>query len=433
MKNIMKDNSQKTTAQVNSKKKPHYQKIVPILVLLAFCAIAYLVTKNPPVAKTVPQSTAPQLMVEVQTLKLENITLALSSYGTVKPRTQSSLLPQVSGQIIEISPKFREGGFFEKGDVLAKIDARDYEVEIKIAQATLFSAKQALSEEQARVEQALQDWQRLGNSETAPDLVLRKPQLLAAQASVLSAQAALSKKELALERTNITAPYSGRILTKFVDIGHVVSTNTQLAEIYATDYVEIRLPVKNNDLPYIDLPESSRFHDKTSDKADNKQPSVVISSDIAVKQHWQGRVVRTEGAFDQSSQQLFVVAHIDDPYGINNTNAIPIKIGQYVSAQIQGKNIKDALVIPNKAIYQGSYVYLVEDRKLIRTTIDIAWQNEKFALIKSGLSPSQLLVLTPLGQVTSGTIVRIAKQDGVAPEKTKNNTTKKQRERGEAR
>ena len=408
--------------------KPITRKLIPLAVLLTFIGIAYVITSNPPESKRSKPSSKPQLVVEAQTIAKRDIALNLSSYGTVKPRTQSMLLPQVAGQINHISANFREGGFFEKGEVLVEIDSRDYQVEIKIAQASLFSAKQALSEEQARVEQALQDWQRLGNSEQAPDLVLRKPQLLAAQANVLSAEASLSKAELALERTKIVAPFSGRILTKFVDVGQVVSSNTQLAEIYAIDYVEVRLPIKNNDLPFINLPENNRYNSELV----SEQPEVIINSDISVKQQWRGKIVRTEGAFDQNSQQLFVVAHIDDPYGINNDSVLPIKIGQYVSAKITGKPLQQVLIIPNKAIYQGSYVYLVKNNTLLRQEITIAWQNDSFALIKSGLNEGEKLVLTPLGQVNSGTIVSISKLDG-EPVKLKENNKKRNEKRAAKR
>ncbi|RHW77242.1 efflux RND transporter periplasmic adaptor subunit [Colwellia sp. RSH04] len=389
------------------------KKILPLVVLGAFIVIAYTVTSFPPSAKKARPSNSPQLMVDVQTLMLKDLTLSLSSYGTVQPRTQSMLLPQVSGQINAISPNFHEGGFFKKGEVLVEIDDRDYQVEIKIAQASLFTAKQALSEEQARVEQALQDWQRLGNEDKAPDLVLRKPQLLAAQATVLSAEAKLSKAKLALERTRIKAPYDGRILNKYVDIGQVVSLSNQLAEIYATDYVEIRLPLKNIDLPYIELPEN----DKNNNFISQSYPKVSIFSEISVKQEWLGHIVRTEGAFDQNAQQLYVVAQVDDPYGITDRNTMPIKIGQYVSASIQGRTLHNVLAIPNSAIYQGSYVYLVENNRLIRKELSIAWQNETFSIITSGLKENQHLVLTPLGQVTSGTLVSISSIDGVVNKK----------------
>ena len=404
------------------------KKLLPIIVLSSLIFVAYIVTSNPPSAKRGGPSTAPQLSVQVQKLTRSDLAVSIDSYGTIKPRTQSVLLPQVSGQIISISPKFRAGGFFEQGDILLQLDQRDLLAEVKIAQASLFTAKQNFSEEQARVEQAKQDWQRLGNSEQAPDLVLRKPQLLAAQASVYSAQAGLTKAELAVERSNIIAPYTGRVLNKSVDVGQVVSVGTELAEIYAIDYVEIRLPLKNKDLPYMVLPENNRFQKATLDQ----QPVLTIYSDLAARQSWKGRVVRTEGAFDEASQQLFVVAQIDDPYGENEGNGLPLKIGQYVSAKIDGKTIAGALTIPNRAIYQGSYVYIVDGNVLKRKNITIAWQSEEVAVIKTGLEVDQLLVLTPLGQVTSGTVVSISSIDGEAvtiPAKSngRNKESKKQR------
>lgn len=384
------------------------KKLLPIIVLLSLLFAAYIVTSNPPSAKRGRPSALPQISVEVMKLVRNDLAITIDSYGTIKPRTQSVLLPQVSGQIIRINPKFRAGGFFEQGDVLLELDQRDLLAEVKIAQASLFSAEQSFSEEQARVEQAKQDWQRLGNDKNAPDLVLRKPQLMAAQASVYSAQASLSKAELAVERSNIVAPYTGRVLSKSVDVGQVVSIGTELAEIYAVDYVEIRLPLKNKDLPYMMLPESNRFQNSTA----QEQPVVTIYSDLATRQSWQGKVVRTEGAFDEESQQLFVVAQIDDPYGENEGNGLPLKIGQYVSAKIKGKTIEKALTIPNKAIYQGSYVYIVDDNILKRKSITIAWQSDDVAVIKAGLDANELLVLTPLGQVTSGTIVSLNSIDG---------------------
>lgn len=396
------------------------KKILPVIVLSSLVFAAYIVSSNPPTVKRGRPSSAPQLSVQVQKLIRSNLPVTINSYGTIKPRTQSILLPQVSGQIVRINEKFREGGFFEKGDVLVELDQRDLLAEIKIAKASLYSAQQKLSEELARVEQAKQDWLRLGNEQQAPDLVLRKPQLLAAQAAVYSAEAGLAKAELALERSHIMAPYTGRVLTKAVDVGQVVNAGTQLAEIYAIDYVEIRLPLKNKDLPYINLPESSRYQYESK----VQYPAVTIYSDLATRRSWQGKVVRTEGAFDQSSQQLFVVAQINDPYGEHEIDSLPLKIGQYVSAKIDGKVINNVLTVPNKAIYQGSYVYIVDGTLLKRKNVTIAWQSDDVAVIKDGLEENQLLVLTPLGQVTSGTPVSISSINGKAVS-AKSNKVKK--------
>ena len=230
----------------------------------------------------------------------------LQSYGTVQPRTRSMLVAQVSGQIVEINENVRDGGFFEQGDVLGRIDPRDYEADVQIAQAALADANQALAEAIARSEQAREDWERLGNDGEPSDLVLRIPQLEAARARVQSAESSLTKAKLDLERTRIVAPFAGRVLRKLVDLGQVVSTNAQLAEIYATDVVEIRLPLRNRDLRFIDLPERYRH----SDAEESNGTDSIIKSDLIGEDEWQANLVRTEGAIDESARQLHVIAQI---------------------------------------------------------------------------------------------------------------------------
>ncbi len=392
-----------------------YLKSIVIIVLTII--LVKLIITNPPKSHRGHSAQATKMSVSVMPLLPQDYQIIIDSFGTVKPRTQSALVAQVSGQITHISDHFRKGAFFEKGEILVTIDARDYQAELKIAEAGVLKAEQNLLEEQARVKQAKQDWQRLGNGEKANPLVLRKPQLAAAQAQVLSAQAKFEKAQLSLERTNIIAPYSGRILSKQVDIGQVVSMNSKLAEIYAIDSVEIRLPIHNSDLRFINLPEqytktqSSNKKSITTQIIPRHESLVEFYSDLAPNQHWQGKLIRTEGSIDSSAQQLYVVAQITDPFkrqakAVNRGN-ISIKIGQYLNAKISGKLLKRVLVIPNTSIYQGSYVYIVEKGVLQRKEIKIAWQNDKNALISKGLEFGQKLVLTPLGQVSSGTAVQI--------------------------
>lgn len=376
--------------------------IIPAAVVVTALLIVFFIKSNPPEARRF--SSAPKAAISVSVLELvpQSYQVMIDSYGTVKPRTQSLLVAQASGQIIDVSDEFREGGFFEKGDVLLKLDDRDHQAEVKSAKANLLTAEQSLLEEKARGQQALTDWKRLGGSSQASSLVLREPQLAAAQAQVLSAQATLEKAELDLERTKVTAPYAGRILSRSVDLGQVVSNNTQLATIYAIDSVEIRLPIKNKDLSFVNLPEQYR------DGAKNQAGSLVkFSSDLVGEQTWQGQLARTEGAIDENAQQLYVVAKIDDPYKSTESNQYPIKIGQYIKAQIAGKTVQNALIIPNSTIYQGTYVYVVEGDVLKRKDVTFAWQNANQAMIKTGLKANDKLVITPLGQVSSGTKVSI--------------------------
>jgi len=384
------------------------KKLIPAAIFGGLLLIAVIIRMNPPEAPQRPVFSGPMMTVETRVVAETNYPIMLESYGTVQPRTRSILVAQVGGQIVSVNPNVRDGGFFEEGDVLANIDARDYEADVRIADASLMDARQTLAEAEARTNQAQEDWARLGNTGEAPDLVLRIPQLKAAQAKIISAESTLQKAELDLERTNIVAPFAGRILRKLVDLGQVVSPNTRLAEIYATDVVEIRLPLRNRDLPFIDLPESYRY----SDVARKNGGHVEIRSQLGGETSWDATLVRTEGAIDEIARQLHVIAQIDDPYGRDHEYHAPLKIGQYVTARLEGKTLPHALVIPNNTIYQGAYVYIVENEILRRREIEIAWQNNDEAVIGAGLEPGDILVTTALGQVTSGIRVTIVGEQG---------------------
>lgn len=380
------------------------RRLLPFIILFGLLLIAALFYFNEPApARSAPARPAP-LAVDVISLTRENVQINIESYGTVQPRTQSMLVAQVSGQITKVNSAFRDGGFFDKNEVLLEIDPRDYIANVKIAQASLVDAQQVLMEETARAEQASKDWERLGRGEKPSDLVLRKPQMLAAQARLASASANLDKARLDLERTKIRAPYAGRTLRNQVDLGQVVSMNAQLGEIYATDAVEIRLPIRNRDLAYVNLPE--RYSNSQAEAVE--LPKVVLTSQLTGDESWEGEVVRTESAIDTNARQLHVVAKIDEPFAVasqandNQPQTRPIKIGEYVNASITGKSLQNVLSIPVDAIYQNSYVYTVVDGLLQRRDINITWTSGERAIVQSGLEAGDQLVLTPLGQVTSG-------------------------------
>lgn len=382
------------------------KRLLPLLIpgLVAVLVVVLILSAPKPGKRSA--DIGPRISVEALRIRQATITPRVLSYGLVEPRTKSKLVAQVSGRVDYVSERFRDGGFFRAGELLLQIDAADYEIEVDIARASLAEAEQRLAEELAQAEQAKADWRRLGDGATARPLVLREPQLKAAEARVSSARALLKKARINLERTAIRAPFDGRVLSTSVDLGQVAANNTVLAEIYATDAVEIRLPVKNDDLPLLNLPESYRHQDHSA----ASMPQVRIRSELAREEVWQGRIIRTAGSIDDSSRQLYVVARIDDPFGQKAEGRFPLKIGQYVTAEIEGTPLEAAIGIPNKAIYQGSYVYLYREGAVYRTPIDIDWQNGTTAVVSAGIRPGDQLVVSPLGQVASGTRVKLARQ-----------------------
>ncbi|RKZ35310.1 MAG: efflux transporter periplasmic adaptor subunit [Gammaproteobacteria bacterium] len=388
---------------------------LPLLVLVVSATIAFHTIANRPEPQRRSQ---PIAIPEVEVISLERTSYRViaKTRGTVQPRTESTLIPEVSGRIVEVSSNFRAGEFFEAGDVLLRIDPRDYESEAEISAAELIQARMTLAEEQARGDQAAREWQRLGEPGEPDALVLRKPQMTSARAAVQRAQARLAQTRLAVERTQIVAPYAGRVLEKNADLGQYVSTGTVLAKIYAVDYVEVRLPLSNRQLEYVDVPE---FYRSDEQREHRSGPPVRLSARIGRQVHaWEGRLVRAEGTIDTHSRQLFVIAQVDNPYAKGAENRAPLKVGQFVEAAVEGQVLKDVFVIPRDALRAGESVMLLNsDQRLQSRPVQILWSDEENAVIGDGLSEGERLVLTALGPGMEGTEVRLA---GTA-EKQRNN------------
>jgi RND family efflux transporter MFP subunit len=374
--------------------------LLPVLVLAAAGAIAVVTLASRPE----PQRRAPRValtQVEVISLARSDYKVWIETRGTVRPRTESTLIPEVSGRIMALSPSLRTGEFFEEGNLLLQIDPRDYQTAVTVAEAALAQARAALAEELARANQAQRDWRRLGEKGKPDELVLRKPQLAGARASVRSAEAQLARAQLDLERTTLRAPYAGRVLEQNVDVGQYVSTGTPLAKVYAVDFAEVRLPLSNRQLEFVDVPEIYR---RDTPGTRPPGPALQLIARVGGATHtWQGQVVRAEGAIDTKSRQLFVVGQIEDPYGKAQADRPPLKVGQFVEARIEGHVLRDVFVVPRSALRLGTQVQIVDDEDRVRNlTVTIRYSDEARAVIDGGLSEGTRLVVTPVGAGMEG-------------------------------
>jgi len=376
---------------------------LPIIVIIVcvVTALIFIVTKEKPQRRKPPPVAT---HVDGIRLKLENYPVIVHTQGTVKPRTESTLIPQVSGQIEWVSPIFGEGGFFEKGDTLLRIDKSDYITALIVAEANLVRAELISAEEEARSEQALEDWGKLGDGSDPGALVLRQPQLADARATVASAIAKRDQAKRNLERTEINAPYAGRILEKRVDIGQFVTPGSIMAIIYSVDYAEIRLPLSDVEIAFVKLPEIYRGENR---KNLESGPKVILHASFGEQKHtWEGSIVRTEGSIDTKSRQLFVVAQVNDPYGRSVANRPPLKAGQFVEAEIIGEMLENVMIVPRSSLREGREVLLIEKgNKLTRREVEIVWSDMENVVVRNQLIPGEVLCLTPLTYAAEGALV----------------------------
>jgi membrane fusion protein, multidrug efflux system len=372
--------------------------VLPLAIIAGAIAIAVaMIAARPAVETRPPETVAP--LVRVIAVEPTTVDVVVRSQGTVAPRTETALLPEIVGRVIHVSPSLLPGGFFQAGDTLVRLESRDYELAVVGARAQVAQATARLSVEDEEAAVARREWAVLGRGEPAP-LVLREPQLAEARAALDAARSALERAERDLARTTIRAPFAGRVRDKRVDIGQIVAPGTPLATIYGIEVAEIRLPIPDEELAFLDLPLGYR--------GGRAGPPVTIHAAFAGQQlQWQGRIVRTEGEIDPASRMVHLVAEVKDPYGqATKTGTAPLAVGMFVRAEITGRRLTDVFVLPRSAVRGADQVLVVDDNRVRLRTVRVVRGEQDRVVIGEGLAPGELVSVSPLDVVVDGMAVR---------------------------
>jgi len=376
--------------------KPALRKfvVIPGILIFAVALMAVLSQFKPEPPKQ--ESENLDLLVETLTLELSTESFKIYSQGTVRPRTQTVLSAEVSGSIVSISPDFIAGGAFEKGEVLMRIDPTNYTVAVDKAEALI--AQRQIEFDGAKT---LRSQGYRAESEFA-----------SAAAALASARADLVNAQRNLERSYIRLPYAGMVLSKDADIGQFVNPGTQLGVTFATDLAEIRLPLTDQDLAFVDLP------GPVSSYLGNGPQVTLTATQKGKLVQWDAELVRSEGVVDERSRVTYAVAQFDDPYQLHGDgNALPI--GTFVAAEITGSGTFDVIRIPRAALRRADQVLVVDDEnKIDIRTVAVIRSDERFAYVGSGVAPGERITTTAIQAPTNGMSVRTA--ESIAAESAEN-------------
>ena len=325
--------------------------------------------------------------------------LNVSAHGTVVPRTESSLVAEVAGRVIAVSPFMVSGGFFSKGDVLVEIERIDYEAALEQARAAVASAESELANAELTFNRAEELVTTQSVSQADFDQALNR--LNVARAAQRQASAALARADRDLERTLVTAPYDGRVRSERVDAGQFVSRGESIATLYATDYAEVRLPVKDQDLAF--LP----FSLARADPASAVKTKAILRAEFAGGLHaWEADVVRTEGELDPLSRVVNVIAQVADPYEPEG-GAPPLTVGLFVEAEIMGNRVENVVVVPSAALQSGNRLYVVDaDNRLSFRDAEVVRLTAETAFLRVEVSNGEQICITALDDVVEGQSVR---------------------------
>lgn len=393
----MSDNKKSTKRMV-----PLRYVLTPFAIIFAALIVMMVLGAVAPKPEKKPISVRAPL-VEVAELSPSTVQFLIPSQGSVMPRTETNLISEVSGMVTQVSDKFVVGGFFKKGEEILRIDDITYKVAVLQAESRLGAAESTLVSEKASAKQAEDEWLLTGKAlDEAPILARRIPQLKQAEANLIAAKADLTEAKTKLERTRIIAPYDAMIKAKKVDIGQYVTVGSSIADTFAVDYAEVRLPVKQRDVAFLNLPKI----DQSLEQASGVELYYQLDGN---KFTWSSNIARYEGVVDMASRVHYLVAQLDDPYKVlGNAEQNEIHIGTFVNATIEGKEISNVLSIPRAAVHGANTLYLIDGQnKLHIQNIDVLRAEVEHVYTQQVIDSDFRLVLTNIEAPVEGMSLRV--------------------------
>ena len=372
----------------------------PFIVLLCGLGLSALILMSGGEApRQAPPSSAP--LVRTVPAEPATVRMRVVAHGTVVPRTESELIPEVSGRVEWVSPALVSGGFFSAGDALFRVESLDYDLALEQARARLARAESDLSNSRTGHARQIDLAKQQAASEAARDDAINR--LRVSEAAQREAVAALAKAERDLARTQVVAPYDGRVRSKQVDVGQFVNRGASVGTIYAVDYAEVRLPIQDEELAYLDLSLSGSLAGPDVDRV-----TVALKAHFAGSEHvWRGEIVRTEGELDPKTRMVNVVAQVRDPYSTASDRP-PLSVGLFVEAEIAGAEVANVVVLPREALRGSDRVMVVDaEGKLRFRSVDVLRVSRDEVFVGGGLAAGEQVCVSSLETPIDGMAVRI--------------------------
>ncbi|MBT7026970.1 MAG: efflux RND transporter periplasmic adaptor subunit, partial [Verrucomicrobia bacterium] len=366
---------------------------------IAFAIMLAKSAKKP--ESKIPQPKLPA--VEVKIAEATRHTYRIQSQGTALPRTSIRLVSEVSGKVVSVAKSFDVGQIFTKGDVLLKIDARDYELALAQARSQVAQAQLRLQMEVKEADVVRREWELLNQGEPS-GLQAREPQLASARAALEAALAAEEAAKRNLDRCEIRAPFDGMVARAGVRPGQFAALATPLGELFATDVVEVRLPLIASDLSFIDLPRPG------AKVALGQARKVTLSARAGERRtEWLGHIVRSEETVDPMNRMVYVVAQVIDPYGLAKRDGAPLRSGTFVRASIEGRTQENVIVLPRQALRGKDRVWIADpstlqewlgyrdqQTRLIFRSVDVSFADARQVVITNGIRAGEDVVTSLL-------------------------------------
>ncbi|GEM_PF-764405 len=388
-------------------------RIAPVIMVAGAVAIALFMVKHGKAPRKLPERSV-AVPVAVTSVQKGGDLMPVHATGSVHPKYQVKLVPQVSGVVTWIDPDFVRGNFFKKGDLLFKIDDTDYKSSLEEARAKLTKALLDLEKVKAQAEIARREWKLMKHppGEKPLPLVFYEPQQENARQLVASARAQVERARVNLSRTRITAPFNCYVKSESVEPGQYVKSGSQVAELVFSDQVEIVLPVQEQEILWLGA---------IKEKQDDGNPLVKIHVP-GLGMNLQARIDRIAPYVDSKTRLVDLFVLLDDPFCLNSSPPCQkLPVGTFVDATIEVATPPGACRVSESAIRKGDKVYLVrelreQDGKQIGhleiVDVQVLHHYGRMVWIKGMVEPGDLVVISPVSGAADGMAVLVAELAG---------------------
>lgn len=321
---------------------------------------------------------------------LNDQSIPIFSRGRVSASDIRHVTSEVPGLITYKNPKLVPGAYVEEGEILIQLDKQPLILDIAQKRSTLDQAKLHLSATKAKARIA-----KNNAGKKSSEYARYVPQLKSAESQVDAATAALNYANAQLEKTEVKAPISGKVIDSNINQGEYLQTLTPITKIYGTDIVEVRIPLNDHQIDILGL--------KKKALAENFV-KVTVNSFHDTDTLWHGVITRIEGERD-NNQLLYVIASFDNTSDENAKND-PLLPGSFVEASISGKIIKNLLILPRSLVQAGNQLWIInDDNTLERKVINILHRGKEMVYIMGELASDDKVVNGSFHQLISGLLV----------------------------
>lgn len=384
-------------------------KIILPFVFIAIAAgifMALVKTKPKPAEAATEGRVEP---VDILKVKGNDTRAVLEGFGTVAAAEQLGVVPEVGGAIRYMHPNLVQGGFVKKGDILFKVDQRDYRLAVQQQMAQVERSRFEIKLEKGRRAVAEREWTLLESeipvTDLGRELALREPNQKIAKSNLSAASAGLKRARNALERTTVKAPLNAMVISENLEMGQVVGPGAPVAQLLGIERGWVEVSVPADKLKHLTIPGIRGVAaDAPGSTAQISDPSGATRT---------GTVVRLLGTLDPRTRMARVIVQFDDPMGTLSAKPTdPVLFGAYVKVKLRGASLGLVHAVPLDAVTADGRVWIHKGGALASKTVTRAWQDDKNAFVR-GLADGDEVIVSRLDAAVAG--MAIAPRSDSAP------------------